>query len=64
MAYAEGRVYNDADSHIMETAACMSDYADAMTRAILKPLDLSLAGNMVDRMRGDAPIRDIGTRST
>jgi uncharacterized protein len=53
MTYAEGRVYNDADAHIMETAAWMSDYAVTRTRAILKPLDLSMAGNMVDRMRGD-----------
>jgi hypothetical protein len=39
----------------METAAWISDYADAKTRAILKPLDLSMAGNMVDRMQGNTP---------
>jgi len=51
MPYAEGRIFNDADGHLMETAAWMSDYADAKTRAILKPLDLSKAGNMVEHLR-------------
>lgn len=50
MPYAEGRIYNDADAHLMETAAWMFDYADARTRAILKPLDLSKAGNMVEHL--------------
>jgi hypothetical protein len=64
MAYAEGRVYNDADAHIMETATWTSDYADARTQAILKPLDLSMAGDMVDRLRGDTVDPGHGTRST
>ena len=51
MPYAEGRIYNDADAHLMETATWMLDYADAKTRALLKPLDLSKAGNMVDHLR-------------
>src|SRR6266851_3588424 len=48
MPYAEGRIYNDADAHIMEPANWLHDYADAKTRALLKPLDLSVAGKMAD----------------
>jgi uncharacterized protein len=54
MPYAEGRIYNDADAHLMETASWMFDYADARTRALLKPLDLSKAGNMTEHLRGGA----------
>lgn len=50
MPYAEGRIYNDADGHLMETAAWLYDYADARTRAIIKPLDLSKAGNMAEHL--------------
>jgi uncharacterized protein len=50
MPYAQGRTYNDADAHIMETADWMFDYADDQTRARLKPLDFSKAGNMVDHL--------------
>lgn len=52
MPYAQGRIYNDADAHVMETPAWLADYADAKTRALLRPLDLSMAGNMVDHLRG------------
>jgi hypothetical protein len=45
MPYAEGRIYNDADAHLMETAELLFSYADAKTRVLLKPLDLSKAGN-------------------
>jgi hypothetical protein len=48
MAYAEGRIYNDADAHIMEPANWLADYADPKTRALLKPLDLSTAGKMAE----------------
>ncbi len=51
MPYAEGRIYNDADAHLMETTNWMADYADARTRALLKPLDLSKAGNMVEHLQ-------------
>lgn len=51
MPYAEGRIYNDADSHLMETANWMADYADARTRALLKPLDLAKAGNMAEHLQ-------------
>ena len=46
MPYAEGRIYNDADAHLMEPANWLAGYADAKTRALLKPLDLSKTGNM------------------
>src|ERR1700730_16541938 len=53
MPYAEGRIYNDADSHLMEPAKWLADYADAKTRAILKPLDLSKTGKMAEHaLRG------------
>jgi predicted TIM-barrel fold metal-dependent hydrolase len=48
MPYAEGRIYNDADAHIMEPANWLADYADAKTRELLKPLDLTVSGNMAD----------------
>jgi hypothetical protein len=51
MPYAEGRIYNDADAHLMETTNWMADYADARTRALLKPLDLSKTGNMVEHLQ-------------
>jgi uncharacterized protein len=37
MPYAQGRIYNDADAHVMETADWILDYADAKARALLKP---------------------------
>src|SRR6266852_7149520 len=46
MPYAEGHIYNDADAHIMEQVDWLSGYADAKTRAMLRPLDLSRTGNM------------------
>ncbi|HLW69962.1 MAG TPA: amidohydrolase family protein [Candidatus Binataceae bacterium] len=48
MPYAEGRVYNDADAHLMEPAGWLAEYADAKTRELLKPLDFSKSGTMVD----------------
>jgi predicted TIM-barrel fold metal-dependent hydrolase len=48
MPYAQGRVYNDADAHIMEPTNWLAEYADAKTRALLKPLDLSTAGKMAE----------------
>jgi predicted TIM-barrel fold metal-dependent hydrolase len=48
MPYAEGRVYNDSDAHIMEPANWLASYADTKTRALLKPLDLSTAGKLAE----------------
>lgn len=41
MPYAEGRVYHDADSHVMETPDWLLPYADAAVRARLRPLVLT-----------------------
>jgi predicted TIM-barrel fold metal-dependent hydrolase len=46
MPYAEGRVYNDADAHLMEPIEWLAEYADAKTRALLKPLDFGRTGVM------------------
>ncbi|SRR5579884_504513 len=51
MPYAQGRIYNDADAHLMETTNWLAEYADAHIRVLLKPLDLSKAGNMVEHLR-------------
>jgi len=48
MPYAEGRVYNDADAHVMEPANWLAEYADEKTRKLLKPLDLAKSGTMAD----------------
>jgi predicted TIM-barrel fold metal-dependent hydrolase len=48
MPYATGRIYNDADAHVMEPANWLAEYADAKTRALLKPLDLLRTGKMAD----------------
>ncbi len=53
MPYAEGRIYNDADAHVMEPATWLADYADAKTRSILKPFDVSRTGKMAEHaMKG------------
>lgn len=41
MAYAEGRTYHDADSHIMETPDWIVPYADPDVRPRLRPLYVS-----------------------
>lgn len=44
MPYATNRIYNDADSHIMETLDWVSKHADASIRDRLAPLGLAKAG--------------------
>jgi uncharacterized protein len=44
MPYAEGRIFNDSDSHIMESKDWLASYADPKVRPLLAPLDLSMAG--------------------
>ena len=44
MPYAEGRIFNDADSHVMETRDWMTRYADPGIRERLAPLDLTSGG--------------------
>ena len=44
MPYAEGRIYNDADSHIMETFDWLVSYADPDMRDRIKPMSVQMAG--------------------
>ena len=44
MSYAEGRLYYDADSHIMETSNWLIQFADPGVRELLRPLYLGGAG--------------------
>ncbi|MGH9111142.1 MAG: hypothetical protein ACRDZN_02400, partial [Acidimicrobiales bacterium] len=44
MPYAEGRVFCDADSHLMETSDWLVRYADPDIRERIRPLDLGGAG--------------------
>jgi len=48
MAYAEGRVYYDADSHLMETSDWLTNYADPDVRDLLTPLQLGGAGRFAE----------------
>jgi predicted TIM-barrel fold metal-dependent hydrolase len=66
MPYAEGRTYNDADSHFMETKDWLFEYADPKVRPKLSEIDFTMAGgqatadlveavpSMVERRRNDA----------
>ncbi|HEY6300789.1 MAG TPA: amidohydrolase family protein [Candidatus Binatus sp.] len=49
MPYAEGRIFNDADSHIMETRDWLISHADADIREKLRPLAIGSGGRMVDK---------------
>ena len=57
MAYIEGRLVHDADSHIMETAQWLYDYADPDIRELIAPSadasELHLLGSSSDE---DAPM--------
>jgi predicted TIM-barrel fold metal-dependent hydrolase len=44
MAYAEGRTYYDADSHLMELSDWLESYADPDVRGRIRPLQLGGAG--------------------
>ena len=44
MPYAEGRIYNDADSHFMETKTWLFEYADPKVRPKLLEIDFTMAG--------------------
>src|SRR6516162_3418686 len=48
MPYATGRIYNDADAHVMEPVEWLVGYADAKTRELLRPLDFSRTGKMAE----------------
>ena len=49
MPYAEGRIFNDADSHIMETQDWLISYADPDVREKLHPLAIGSGGRMVEK---------------
>ena len=49
MPYAEGRIFNDADSHIMETRDWLISHADPDIRAKLHPLAIGSGGRLVDK---------------
>ena len=55
MPYAEGRVFHDADSHVMETPDWVVPYADPDVRAQLKPLYVSTVKpgeeKLIDKLR-------------
>ena len=44
MPYAEGRVFHDADSHIMEPPDRIEGYSDPSIRDRIRPLALGRAG--------------------
>ena len=44
MAYAQGRTYYDADSHLMELGDWLGRYADPELRDRIRPLYLGAAG--------------------
>jgi len=48
MPYAERRIYNDADSHIMETRDWLASYIDPRLRDRLPPPDFARTGRMAD----------------
>ncbi len=49
MPYAEGRIFNDADSHIMETRDWLLSHADPDIRTKLHPLAIGSGGKMVEK---------------
>jgi len=48
MPYAEGRTFNDADSHVMETSDWLATYADPEIRKILPQPDFARTGRMAE----------------
>jgi hypothetical protein len=48
MPYAHGRIFNDADSHVMETSDWLATYADPKIREILPAPDFARTGRMAD----------------
>ncbi len=50
MPYAEGRIYNDADSHLMETHDWLTPYADPHIRKQILPPYFGAAGRMVEAL--------------
>jgi predicted TIM-barrel fold metal-dependent hydrolase len=61
MPYAEGRVYFDADSHVMETSDWLEPFADPGIRSRIRPLQLGGAGRLAEEAVRDADARKAGT---
>jgi predicted TIM-barrel fold metal-dependent hydrolase len=57
MAYAEGRTFCDADSHLMELPSWLEEFADPDTRSKLRPLHLGGAGALAEQAVVDAERR-------
>jgi len=57
MAYAQGRTYYDADSHLMELGDWLGRYADPELRDRIRPLYLGAAGALADSAVRDAEAR-------
>jgi uncharacterized protein len=57
MAYATGRTYYDADSHLMELSDWLAPYADPGVRERLRPLHLGGAGALAERAVAEAEAR-------
>jgi predicted TIM-barrel fold metal-dependent hydrolase len=51
MAYCEGRVFYDADSHIMETPDWLSRHVDPAFRDAIPPMDFDLIGTLGDAVK-------------
>ena len=54
MPYAEGRLYYDADSHLMELSDWLVRYADPDLRDRIRPLHLAGAGRLAVQAVADA----------
>jgi predicted TIM-barrel fold metal-dependent hydrolase len=57
MAYAGGRTYHDADSHLMELPDWLGDWAEPAIRERLRPLHLGAAGALAAQAVVDATAR-------
>jgi uncharacterized protein len=64
MAYAQGRVINDADSHIMETLDFVSAHADPKIRDKLLSLRLEAGGSGAEKAINDALERQKDAEAT
>jgi uncharacterized protein len=50
MPYAQGRVYHDADSHIMESREWLALHADPKIRDRLKPMNRAMVGTASEKL--------------
>lgn len=64
MAYAQGRIINDADSHIMETLDFVSAHADAKIRDKLLSLRLEAGGSGAEKAINNALERQKDAEAT